>query len=141
MNFATGDNVYLLDTQIVVNGTMSASGDSFSPTTATTSPASRSTPAASWLPATAPSPSLSSPWTTQRAQEHRPDQRRLQHALYVPYNDVQYLGDNATFKAVYINAGTLSSGTLALNQIGTASSLEYVFSGGSDGFTVASGRR
>ena len=28
------------------------------------------------------------------------------HALYVPYNDVQYLGNNAAFNDVEINPGT-----------------------------------
>ena len=49
--------------------------------------------------------------------------------IYVPYNDVQYLANNATFDDVDINAGTLPSGTLSLNQIGTDTpSLRYVFS-------------
>ena len=40
--------------------------------------------------------------------------------IYVPYNDVQYLGGNATFNDVDINAGTVSSGqSLNLDQIGT----------------------
>ena len=56
----------------------------------------------------------------------------------VPYSDVQYLGGNASFNDVDINAGdTASSGTLSLNQIGTnTSSLQLRFPGG---FTVASG--
>ena len=56
--------------------------------------------------------------------------------IFVPYNDVQYLGDNASFQQININAGTLASGTLDLNLIGTSTSnLTYVFPGG---FTVAS---
>ena len=54
----------------------------------------------------------------------------------LPYNEVQFLGNNATFNDVDINPGTLSTGTLNLSQIGTASSLRYVFPGA---FTVASG--
>ena len=57
--------------------------------------------------------------------------------VYVPYGDIQYLGDNASFELIWINAGTLASGTLDLNLIGTnTSGLGYVFPGG---FTVASG--
>ncbi len=56
--------------------------------------------------------------------------------IFVPYNDVQYLGDNPTFNNVEINPGTLSSGAVTLGKIGTASTLQYVFPGG---FTVASG--
>jgi hypothetical protein len=56
----------------------------------------------------------------------------------VPYNDVQYLGDNLSFDQVNINAATLLSGTLDLDLIGTTSivNLSYAFPGG---FTVASG--
>src|SRR5439155_1228642 len=57
--------------------------------------------------------------------------------IYVPYNDVQYLGNNTTFHDININAGTLPTGELDLNQIGTnTSNLRYVFPGG---FKVASG--
>ena len=57
--------------------------------------------------------------------------------IYVPYNDVQYLGNNATFNDVDINAGTLPSGTLEPEpDRHQASSLRYVFPGG---FTVAAG--
>ena len=57
--------------------------------------------------------------------------------IFVPYGDVQYLGNNVSFQQIEINAGTLPSGTLSLNQIGTKTSgLSYVFPGG---FTVASG--
>ena len=55
----------------------------------------------------------------------------------LPYNDVQYLANNSTFNDVEINPGTLPSGTLSLDQIGTnSSSLRYDFL---SGFTVASG--
>ena len=57
--------------------------------------------------------------------------------IYVPYGDVQYLGNNAKFQQININAGTLASGTLNLDLIGTnTSGLSYAFPGG---FTVASG--
>ncbi len=57
--------------------------------------------------------------------------------IYVPYGDVQYLGGNTSFDQIEINSGTISSGTLALNQIGTnTTNLSYVFD---QGFTIASG--
>ena len=57
--------------------------------------------------------------------------------LYVPYNDVPALSNNLSFDQIYIESGTLSSGTLALNSIGTnTTNLSYIFSGG---FTVGSG--
>ena len=59
--------------------------------------------------------------------------------IYVPYGDVQYLGNNAKFEQININGATLSSGTLDLNAIGTnTGSLSYAFP---SGFTVASGNR
>ncbi len=62
--------------------------------------------------------------------------------LFLSAADVQYLSgagsNNAQFNDIDILAGTLTSGTLALNAIGTASTanLRYVFSGN---FTVSSG--
>ncbi len=57
--------------------------------------------------------------------------------IYIPYGDVQYLGGNASFDQININAGTLASGTLDLDLMGTnTSNLSYSFPGG---FTVASG--
>ncbi len=57
--------------------------------------------------------------------------------LYVPYTDVQYLGGNASFDDIYIETATLPSGaTLSLDQVGSGSSLTYVFY---SGFSVASG--
>ncbi len=47
--------------------------------------------------------------------------------IYVPYADVAYLGNNASFTQIEINNGTISSGTLNLNVIGTNSSMSYVF--------------
>jgi hypothetical protein len=57
--------------------------------------------------------------------------------LYLPYNDIQFLDGNASFQQININAGTLASGILDLDLIGTnTSNLNYSFPGG---FTVASG--
>ncbi len=52
-------------------------------------------------------------------------------AIAVPYNDVQYLADNISFQDIDINAnGSVNSGTLALNSIGTnPANLRYVFPG------------
>ncbi len=57
--------------------------------------------------------------------------------LYVPYTDVENLGGNASFDGMYIEPATLPSGaTLSLDQIGSGSSLTYVFY---SGFSVSSG--
>ena len=58
--------------------------------------------------------------------------------ILLPYNDVAYLANNnASFDQIEINPDTLSSGTLALNLIGTnTANLSYVFPGG---FMVAGG--
>jgi hypothetical protein len=45
--------------------------------------------------------------------------------IYVPYVDVPYLGNNASFTQIEINNGTISSGTLNLNLIGTNASMSY----------------
>ena len=59
--------------------------------------------------------------------------------IYVPYGDIQILASNASFQQININTGTLASGTLNLNLIGTnTSKLTYSFSGG---FTIAQERR
>ena len=57
--------------------------------------------------------------------------------LIVPYTDVSALSGNTSLEQIEISSGTLSSGTLSLNSIGTTTTnLSYVFP---DGFTVASG--
>ncbi|MDB5350298.1 MAG: dystroglycan-type cadherin-like domain repeat protein, partial [Planctomycetota bacterium] len=57
--------------------------------------------------------------------------------IYVPYNDVKNLANNARFTDININAGTIGTGALALNAIGTnTASLRYVFPGN---FTVGAG--
>ena len=56
--------------------------------------------------------------------------------IYVPYVDVPYLGNNASFTQIEINNGTIPSGTLNLNLIGTNSSMSYVFY---QSFTVGAG--
>ncbi len=59
--------------------------------------------------------------------------------VYAPATDVQYLGNNASFQAIDLLAGSLSSGqSVSLALIGTAShaSLQYVFTGA---FEVKSG--
>ena len=57
--------------------------------------------------------------------------------IYVPFGDVQYLSGNTSFEQIEIGSGTISSGTLALNLIGTnTTNLSYIFY---QGFTVESG--
>ena len=56
--------------------------------------------------------------------------------IYVPYTLVASLAGNTSFGQVYIEAGTISSGTLSLNLIGNNPSMSYVFA---SGFTVAAG--
>ncbi len=56
--------------------------------------------------------------------------------IFVPYVDVPYLGNNASFTQIEINNGTISSGTVDLNLIGTNTSMSYVFY---QSFTVAPG--
>ncbi len=57
--------------------------------------------------------------------------------IFVPYNDVSSLSGNYSFDDINIIAGTLSSGEVDLNLIGTVTTnLLYVFPGG---FTVGSG--
>ncbi len=56
--------------------------------------------------------------------------------IYVPYTLVPSLAGNTSFGQVYIEAGTISSGTLALNLIGNNANMSYVFA---SAFTVAAG--
>ena len=56
--------------------------------------------------------------------------------IYVPYTLVASLAGNTSFDQVEIEAGTISSGTLSLNLIGTNPNMSYVFP---SGFTVAAG--
>ena len=58
--------------------------------------------------------------------------------IYVPYTLVPSLAGNTSFDQVDIEAGTISSGTLALDLIGRTRTLSYVFA---SGFTVAAGGR
>ena len=57
--------------------------------------------------------------------------------IFVPYNDVAALAGNVSFDDININPGTLSSGEVDLNLIGTVTTnLLYVFP---SGFTVSAG--
>ena len=56
--------------------------------------------------------------------------------ITVPYYDVQYLAGNASFHAIDLSAGSLNSGTLALNLIGASTNQSYVFP---NNFTIGSG--
>ena len=55
----------------------------------------------------------------------------------MPFNDVSALAGDTSFEQIEISGGTLSSGTVSLNSIGSiTTNLSYVFL---NGFTVASG--
>ena len=57
--------------------------------------------------------------------------------IYVPYEDLQYLGGNTSFNQIAFNTGSLATGTLDLDPIGTnITSLSYGFAGA---FTIESG--
>ena len=57
--------------------------------------------------------------------------------INVPYTLVPSLAGNTSFDQVYIESGTISSGTLSLNLLGTdTANFDYVFP---NGFTVAAG--
>ena len=56
--------------------------------------------------------------------------------IYVSYTLVASLAGNASLDEVYIEAGTISSGTLSLKLIGNNTSMSYLFA---SGFTVAAG--
>jgi uncharacterized protein YlbG (UPF0298 family) len=142
LSFANGDVMdfysYNGASQIVVNGTMTATGDTFATTSG--SAASVQVQPGGHLTAANTTFNLNSLSINNASVYASGDLTgdTFNMSIYVPYGDVQYLAGNAKFQQVYINANTLPSGqTLALNQIGTnTSSLQYVFSGG---FTIASG--
>ena len=138
LTFASGDTVGILNAQIAVNGTLNATNDSFSSTNGNYYTAI-AVNAGGHLVAGNSTFSLSQLSLDNSSMFNSGDLSGnvFNMPIYVPYNDIQYLGSNATFHDVNINAGTLPSGTLNLNQIGNSnSSLRYVFPGG---FTVATG--
>ena len=136
LTFASGDTVSLYAGVIAVNGTMSATNDTFT-----------NTGAGSYIAVNSGGELVASNSTFTLAQLSLDNNSKLNGTdlagdvfktpVSLPYNDVQYLGNNASFDDIDINAGTIPSGTLSLNQIGTnTSNLRYVFPGE---FTVASG--
>ena len=142
LTFATGDTMdfysYYGASQIVVNGTMTATGDTFA--TLSGSGASIQVESGGHLTAASSTFNINQLSLNNASVYGSGDLTgdTFNMPIYVPYGDVQYLAGNVKFEQVYINANTLPAGqTLALNQIGTnTSSLQYVFSGG---FTIASG--
>ena len=142
LTFATGDTMnfysYYGASQIVVNGTMTATGDTFA--TLSGSGASIQVESGGHLTAASSTFDINQLSLDNASVYGSGDLTgdTFNMPIYVPYGDVQYLAGNVKFEQVYINANTLPAGqTLALNQIGTnTSSLQYVFSGG---FTIASG--
>ena len=142
LTFATGDSMnfytYYGASQIVVNGTMTATGDTF--TTLSGGGASIQVGSGGHLTAVSSTFNINQLSLNNASVYGSGDLTgdTFNLPVYVPYGDVQYLAGNVKFEQVYINANTLPAGqTLALNQIGTnTSSLQYVFPGG---FTIASG--
>ena len=138
LTFASGDTVTLGNTQIVVGGTMTATSDSFATNNGNYFTGIQVN-AGGRLEAAGSSFTLSQLFMNNSSVLNSGDLTNdtFNMPIYVPYNDVQFLGNNAGFNDIEINAGTLSSGTLSLNRIGTnPANLRYVFS---SGFTVASG--
>ena len=118
LSFATGDSFTLSDpccyspSQISVGGSLTANGTTFNGDTRTTFTIT-------------PTGTISGASNT------------FNTALIVPYNDVSALAGNTSFEQIEISGGTLSSGTVSLNSIGSiTTNLSYVFL---NGFTVASG--
>ncbi len=136
LTFAAGDAVSLSGSTITVSGTMAATGDTFTSSGGTSS-----------IDVGAPGHLLAAGCTFDLSQLSLDNGSVLNAGdlvndvfntpLAVPFGDVAYLANNASFQDIDINAGTISSGTLNLNQIGaSSSSLRYVFP---SGFTVAAG--
>ncbi len=138
VTFAADDSVNLYNSQIAVSGTMTAASDSFV-TSNSNYTTDISVNAGGELVSSNSTFNLSDLSLNSSSVYNSGDltSNVFETPIYVPYNDVQYLGVNTSFEDVYINAGTLSSGTLNLNSIGTnTAALQYVFA---SGFTVASG--
>ncbi len=135
LNFANGDSVSIYANQITVNGTMSASDDTFSSAGYSPSIAVNS---GGELTATNSTFSLSQLSLDNNSILTASDLSGdvFNMPIYLPYNDIRYLGNNSTFNDVNINYATLASGTLNLGQIGSAASLRYVFP---NGFNIAAG--
>ena len=119
LSFGTGDTVdlstnYAGTAQILVAGSLTASGTTFNSGTGTASNI-----------------------TVNTGGTITPTTSTFNLPLFLPYNDVPSLAGNTSFDQVEIESGTISSGTLALNLIGTnPTNLSYVFPAG---FTVDSG--
>ncbi len=112
VTFSSGDQVSVYNSQVSVSGSLTASGTDFI------------------NDGGAPSIAFASSATLGGGGN------TFGLPIYVPYTLVPSLAGNASFDQVYIAAGTISSGTLALNLIGNNSSMTYVFDAG---FTVAAG--
>ena len=128
LSFSTGDMVTLAlgggsgnTTAIVVNGTFAATGTTFAQSgTDTENVATIELNAASSIQST----------TVTGNTFNLP--------ISVPVADAPLLANNLSFENVNIDAGTLASGTVMMNLLGTASTtdMQYVFPGN---FTIASG--
>ena len=113
MTFSSGDQVTVVHPAISVSGSLTANGTDFINGGANSNIT----------------------FTLDRDPQWR--HQHLQPAdLSFPTRCVASLAGNTSFDQVYIEAGTISSGTLALNLIGTTPNMSYMFA---SGFTVAAG--
>ncbi len=143
LNFASGDIVtlqsqYGSSTPIVVGGTMNAAGTTFN-NSGSYNNGTISVNSGGHMLASGSSFNISSISLNNTSILNSGDwtSNTFNLPIFVPYNDVQYLTGNTAFQDININGGTLASGTLNLNVIGTnISSIRYVFPAS---FTIASG--
>ena len=141
LSFAASDAVTFSASQISVYGTMTATGDTFTNTYATST---IQVYAGGELKATNSTFNLSQVGWAEKSVMGASDLTGDTFAgsgyatsLSLPYGDVQDLANNAAFGAIDILDDTLpSGGTLTLSAIGGGSALQYVFP---NGFTAASG--
>ena len=133
---------YSATTQILVNGTLSATGSNFYISGGNYA-SSHSFQVDSGGELTARHHNLqhqrAEPGQRQHLELGRPHQRHFNLPIYVPFQDVALLANNQSFQDINIIAGTMASGqTLSLVPIGTVStaSLVYIFQGN---FTVGTG--
>ena len=103
VTFSSGDQVTVYNTAISVSGSLTANGTNFI------------------NDGGAPSITFASTATLSGGSNS------FNLPIYVPYTLVASLAGNTSFDQVYIEAGTISSGTLSLNLIGNNPNMSYVF--------------
>jgi hypothetical protein len=146
LSFASGDAVYFATaqyatTQIVVNGTMSATGTNFiNPGNAYASTNQVVVNSGGELKATGSTFGVNQLTLANGSVLQSTDLANdiFNLPIYVPALDIPLLAANRNFQAINILAGSLNSGTLSLNLIGTASTANLLYAFPS-GFTVQPG--